>query len=116
MSIGFKEADRDRIGQIEAADLAPDGDADLSVGMLLDQPVREAIGFGAEEEHFPPIKGVGVERGSEFAPGQDEGMPASGALDEFRPALPDNEVQIGPIVQAGAADVSVLEAESQRTY
>ncbi len=115
MSIGFKEADGDRIGQIEAADLAPDGDADLSVGMFPDQPVREAMGFGPKEEYLPPIEGVGVERGSEFAPGQDEGMSASGSLDEFRPALPDNEVQIGPIVQAGAADISVLEAESKGT-
>ena len=113
MSIGFKEADRDRIGQIEAADLAPDGDADLSVGMLLDHPVRETLGFGAEEEHFPPFEGVGVERVGEFAPGQDEGMAASGSLDEFCPALPDNEIQIGPVVQAGAADIPVLEAESK---
>ena len=75
----------------------------------------QTLRFAAEDQHVAPRKGgVGVDRRGVL--GKEPGTTARQPAQQCRPVVHRFPIEVLPVVEAGAAETAILQAETQRTH
>ena len=113
MPEGFVDGDGDGAGKVEGADVVgPDGDAEDGVGAFGEQTGGEALGFATENEGVAGGEGCVVVAAGAAGAEQEEAVRAEG-LGARGPGGVDGDLDGFPIIQAGPAQVGVVDREAE---
>jgi hypothetical protein len=111
---GFVEDEGGAVGEVEGAGGGVEhGDVEGGVGVLAEEPAREAGGFAAEDEVIAGLKGGGGVGARAVGLDQPEPWVGGELGGEGWPIGPAPPIELLPVIHAGAFELAIIEFEAK---